>query len=208
MSHISELVPQPGERAATFGGTRAGKSAFSDMSMIHVSHERPDAMQVLVDSKPRYRAETERGPFRRGRRQAAYRYSSWAKGPVVPNSVVVDIWDDHPFRGLWQNPGEIAILQSGEFEDWKRILQLLNGFVKANIKGRERRIIVDECLDFTLETPGVLIRKTMSFIAPQEQVESGILGLTWALIEFTDSPLSFSTCSIGSLCSIWSVMPI
>jgi hypothetical protein len=146
--HISALTPDESERAVTIGGTRAGKSALTEWQMRHVSQSRPACMQALVDSKPRFRAETERGPFRKGRRSAAYRYEHWSKGPVVPNSVVVDIWDDHPFRGLWKRPGEIAILQGETYQEWRRILALLNAFVSAQIKGRERRMIVDEVLDF------------------------------------------------------------
>jgi hypothetical protein len=39
-------------------------------------------------------------------------------------------------------------MQSDEQEDWKRMLKLLDGFCKAKIKDRERRITVDEALDF------------------------------------------------------------
>src|SRR5713226_8330643 len=169
-AHIGSLIPQPGERAAIFGGTRAGKSAFMEWSLREIQKQRPNAMQVLVDTKPRFRAETERGRFRRGRKSAAYRYETWTKGPVVPNSVVVDINDDHPFRDIWSNPGEVAVLQSGEADDWKRMLQLLDGFVKAQIKDRERRIIVDECLDFTSGTRSESITRTTCFTVQQEQV--------------------------------------
>ena len=106
-------------------------------------------MQLLIDTKPRFRAETERMPLNpKARRSAAWRYTSWAKGPVVPNSVVVDMDSAHPFRGIWSKPGEIAILQGGDSNDWRRMLLLLTGFVRAQIKDRERRLIVDEVLDF------------------------------------------------------------
>ena len=131
------------------GKSRTGKSAFQEWGMRTVAEERPTAMQLLIDTKPRFRAETERMPFNpRARRSAAWRYKGWAKGPVVPNSVVVDMDSSHPFRGLWQRPGEIAILQSGDSHEWRRILLLLTGFVRAQLGDRERRLIVDEMLDF------------------------------------------------------------
>lgn len=182
--HIQELTPDEGERAATIGGTRSGKSSFQDWSLRHVQSARPDAMQILVDSKPRFRAETERGPLGRGRRNAAHRYTSWTKGPIVPNSVVVDIWDDNPFHGLFKRPGEIAILQSGETRDWKRMLELLQAFTKANVSGRERRVIVDECLDFTSATLGVSTRRTMFSIGSREPEVNEILGLIWEHIKY------------------------
>jgi len=106
-------------------------------------------MQILVDSKPRFRAQTERMPFNpKGRRNAAWRYAHWQKGPVVPGSVLVDIHSARPFKGLWTHPGEIAIMQSGDSTEWRRMLQLLMFFVKAQIGTRERHITVDEVLDF------------------------------------------------------------
>jgi hypothetical protein len=149
--HISNILPGPGERVGTFGGSRSGKSSLMDWEMRTIQDERPKCMQIIVDTKPRFRAEKMRGPFRdKQRRDADKLYKGWTKGPVVPNSVVVPLWDDHPFRGLWNkdNPSEIAIMQSGESADWKRMLALLNAFCAAQIGGRERRIIVDECLDF------------------------------------------------------------
>ena len=147
--HIAELTPQPGERSLVFGRSRTGKSAYQEWVARTVSDQRPNAMQILVDTKPRFRAETERMPVNpKGRRSAAWRYKGWAKGPVVPNSVAVDMDSAHPFRGLWTRPGEIAILQGGDSRDWHRMLFLLTGFVNAQIGSRERRIVVDEVLDF------------------------------------------------------------
>jgi hypothetical protein len=117
--------------------------------MREIQRSRPECMQILIDSKPRFRAETERMPFLpKARRDAAWRYEHWQKGPTVPNSVYVDIHADRPFKGLWEKPGEIAIMQSGDSDDWKRMLQLLMAFAKAQIKGRERHITADEVLDF------------------------------------------------------------
>lgn len=149
--HISELIPNPGERVLTAGRSRSGKSSLMDWEIREIQRSRPHCMQLLVDTKPRFRAEKIRGPVSyKARRDASGLYKSWAKGPVVPNSVVVPIWDDHPFRGLWNsnNPNEVAIMQSGDAADWKRMLQLLTAFTAAHIRDRERRIVVDETLDF------------------------------------------------------------
>jgi hypothetical protein len=149
--HISNLIPAPGERVATFGRSRAGKSSLMDWEIREIQRTRPTCMQLLVDTKPRFRAEKTRGPVGyKNRRDASKLYEHWAKGPVVPNSVVVPIWDEHPFRGLWNsnNPGEVAIMQSGDAGDWKRMLQLLTAFTNAHIRDRERRIVIDETLDF------------------------------------------------------------
>ena len=146
---MSDLVPAPGVTEMVYGTTRAGKSAYQEWIDRMIQQMRPNAMQIIADTKPRYRAETEPyGPGKRNRRKAAYRYKDWRKGPTIPNSVVIPIWDAHPFRGLWRKPGEIAIMQSGEERDWMRMLVLLNAFTRRQIKDRERRIHVDEVLDF------------------------------------------------------------
>jgi hypothetical protein len=124
-------------------------------------------MQILVDTKPRFRAEKIRGPVTyKNRRDASKLYQHWAKGPVVPNSVVVPLWDDHPFRGLWneENPNEVAILQSASEYEWPRMLQLLKSFCEAQIKDRERRMSVDEALDFyNRQTMGIAGHKNDVF---------------------------------------------
>ena len=149
--HISSLVPERGERVATFGGSRTGKSSFQDWEMRTIQDIRPTCAQLLLDSKPRYRAQTKVHPwFPKKRLDAKKLYESWAAGPTVPNSVHVNIWSDHPFRGLWQEerPGEIAILQGETRTEHIRMLALAMAFVKAQWKNRERRMIFDETLDF------------------------------------------------------------
>lgn len=164
-------------------------------------------MQALVDTKPRYRAETERGRHPTWRKPAAHRYQSWAKGPTIPNSVVVDLWSDHPFRGIWERPGEIAILQSGDANDWKRILALLDAFVKAEIKGRERRIIADECLDFTSVIRGELIPRMMCTTGRPVQGENVTSESTCVPTVSTECRRSYSTCYPESHCFISSRIP-
>lgn len=198
MPHIADLTPGPGERHGIFGGTRAGKSAFQDMSLRHIQATRPEAMQILVDTKPRFRAEYEKGLRPNWRKSAAHRYTDWSKGPIVPNSVVVDLRSDRPFAGTFNEPGEIVILQSGEGADWRRILELLDGFVKANVGGRERRIVVDECLDFTSAILGESTpRMTFSF-APLELEANGTSELILAHTKSRDCRNSLVRCSLAS----------
>lgn len=149
MTALRDIVAQPGETHIIYGTTRAGKSVHDDLEMREIQDSRPDCMQLLVDTKPRFRAETERMPYRaKGRVSASWRYKHWRKGPVLPGSVLVPIWDDHPFRGLWSRPGEIAVMQSGDALEWRRMLVLLMHFARAQIGDRERHVTADEVLDF------------------------------------------------------------
>jgi hypothetical protein len=207
MPHISELTPEPGERAATFGGTRAGKSAFQEWSLRTVQEERPSAMQILADTKPRFRAETIKGLRPTWRKDASKLYESWTAGPTIPNSVAIDLWSDQPFKGTFERPGEIVILQSGEQTDWKRMLQLLDGFVKANIKGRERRMIFDECLDFTSEILMVSIPVTMSSTVLPEPAANAKSALISAHTRYRDFRGLSARCSHESPYFIYVTMP-
>lgn len=154
MVTIDDLVSQEGERHLVYGGTRTGKSSQMDWDMRCVQDSRPKAMQLVADTKPRFRAETiVYGPNGKWRKNAAKEgiYDSWDRGPVVPNSVLVDMRREHPFRGLWNfddRPGEIAIMQGDDPVEWRVMLNLMHAFVKREIKGRERRLVVDEGLDF------------------------------------------------------------
>jgi len=146
---LAQLIPGEGERSIIAGGTRSGKSAFLEWSLRTVAEERPSGMNILVDTKPRYRAETMPSPVSpRHRVSAAKLYKNWTAGPMVPNSVRMNIWSDKPFAGLFNNPGEIVIMQGESQADWRRMLKILDHFVKVHKKDRERNAWVDEALDF------------------------------------------------------------
>jgi hypothetical protein len=113
-------------------------------------------MQLVADTKPRFRAETVAyGPNNKYRKNAAKTgmYDHWAAGPVLPGSCALDWHSQHPFRGMWDSDnedraGEICLMQSDEPAYWRRMNDLMNHFVARKMKDRERRIVVDEALDF------------------------------------------------------------
>lgn len=147
--NLEQLVPDEGERTVTVGGSRAGKSAHLEWTMRTVADLRPSSMNILVDTKPRYRAETMPHPLSPRHRVSAEKlYKNWRAGPTVPNSVRMNIWSEKPFAGLFNDPGEIVIMQGDTLADWKRMLVILDHFVKVHMKDRERNMWVDEALDF------------------------------------------------------------
>jgi hypothetical protein len=123
-------------------------------------------MILVADTKPRFRAQNLINP-----RHSKYRldtahqktYASWTAGPVLPNSVRVELTSAHPFRGLWDqenHPGEVAIMQSDEPQMWRVMNELMHEFVSKQFAGRERLIVVDEGLDFyQRNTLGIDARK-------------------------------------------------
>jgi hypothetical protein len=147
---LDDLVQGPGERHLVFGSSRCGKSSLEDWSMRHIQQQRPECMQLVLDTKPRFRAETiAYGPGGKWRKDAKSLYEGWTKGPLLPNSVAVNLHSAHQFRGLWEDnrPGEIAVMQSDEMTDWKLMLDLTRWFIRKKTT-RERLIVVDEGMDF------------------------------------------------------------
>lgn len=152
MVAFQDLIQGPGERHIIYGGTRTGKSSLMDWSMREIQSQRPSCMTLVADTKPRFRAERQcMGPGNRWRKDAKPLYEHWASGPILPNSVVVDLNSSHPFRGLWNDddyPAEIAIMQSDDPGHWRKMNDLMHAFVQKRIKDRERLVVVDEALDF------------------------------------------------------------
>lgn len=178
MTEFSDIVAGPGERNLVYGTTRSGKSCHIDWEAREIQASRPDAMQILLDTKPRFRAETERGINPKQRKNAAWRYRTWTSGPIIPGSVLVNLYDPHPFRGLWTRPGEIAIMQSGEETDWNQMLKILTAFTKAHLGDRERHIVVDEVLDFYGRTTWSINQKQDAFYRASRAGGERLIGLT------------------------------
>jgi len=106
-------------------------------------------MIIIADTKPRFRAEfMTAGPGNRWRRKADELYTSWEKGPLLPNSVVAPLDEEEAFKSMFKRPGEIVILQSGDERDWRTMLRIIRKFIQMNPNRRERLIVVDEILDF------------------------------------------------------------
>jgi hypothetical protein len=151
---LPDYVQEPGERHIVYGGTRTGKSSKMDWDIRAIQSWRPSCMILVADTKPRFRAENLLNPrLSTARLNAAKEgtYDSWTAGPVLPNSVRVELSSPHPFRGLWdmkKHPAEVAIMQSDALADWKTMNALMHEFVSKQVTGRERLLVVDEALDF------------------------------------------------------------
>jgi hypothetical protein len=166
MTELSDLVQGPGERHIVYGGTRTGKSSMMDWSIRSIQKWRPEAMILIADTKPRFRAQNIVNPRSYNLRKDAVKekiYASWTAGPTLPNSVRVELDSPHPFRGLWNlkdHPGEVAIMQGDVPSDWRTMNELMHAFVARQESGREKLIVVDEGLDFyQRNTLGIDARK-------------------------------------------------
>jgi energy-coupling factor transporter ATP-binding protein EcfA2 len=151
MATLAELAPQKGKRALIIGGTRSGKSTLMDHFMRHAVETRPNCQILLLDTKPRFRAEVERcGPQNRIVRDAKKHYVDWEPGPTIPGSYRVDIHSTEPLQRYWRNddPCRVAIAQTEEDSERPRLLEIANNWYKLRAKSADRILAVDELLDF------------------------------------------------------------
>jgi hypothetical protein len=97
--------------------------------------------RLILDSKPRYRAEqTAHGiPARR-------RYRGWGHGQVVPGSVVVD--DPRDLDLAWRTGARTVIVQCESASELGRLVATAQRFLASSRTSRPQLIQVDETLDF------------------------------------------------------------
>lgn len=125
------------------GGVDTGKSTLMDyLGNEFVRRYRPSgARRLILDSKPRYRAEhSVRGI------SAKRRYSNWSHGNAIPGSIVVD---DPADLGLaWDNGAETVIVQGESSKDIPRLVDAAGEFLRSSRANRPQLLQVDETLDF------------------------------------------------------------
>lgn len=148
MTYIADIAPRRAERVVVTGGTRSGKSCLTDWFMRYLVGGYPNMDIMLLDTKPRFRAEkTTMG------RDAKRFYASWRKGPLVPSSVRIDLESSYPMRRAFSDDRRIAIVQSprpsgSTVEERERILDIAYDWWTNGAKGRPRFIIADEGMHF------------------------------------------------------------
>lgn len=137
---LERISLRKSERGLLIGSTGSGKSTLADLLGLDWDRRYPNARRLIVDSKPRYRAQWTTAGV-----EAARRYRSWEHGQPVPGSVVVDRPEDLAL--VWKLGYRVAIAQ-GESRDVPRLVATMREFYRQANAGRPQLIMVDECLDF------------------------------------------------------------
>lgn len=137
-------VPGKGaERGLVVGGVGSGKSVLSEMlgRDFIVRYQAKKARRLIVDSKPRFRAErTARGW------KARRRYSKWDHGQAVPGSMLVESPEDLDL--CWQAGCSTAIVQGESQADMPRMLKVIDSFYRQARANRPQLCQVDELMDW------------------------------------------------------------
>lgn len=135
------------ERGLVIGGTGSGKSTLADQLGLDWDrrYRHRGGRRLIVDSKPRYRAE-----WQATGRDAARRYRSWGHGNPVPGSVVVDRPEDLDL--VWKLGYRVAIVQRADDEPETvaiaRMIATVRRFLAQSKSTRPQLCQVDETLDF------------------------------------------------------------
>lgn len=131
------------ERGFIVGGSDSGKSTLADLlgAMFVQRYAARGGRRLILDSKPRYRAQWDA----KGR-PARRRYRKWDHGEAIPNSVVVDSPDD--LRLAWETGARTVIVQTDRRVEIPRLVATASRFLDDSRAGRPQLLQVDETLDF------------------------------------------------------------
>jgi len=149
--HIDEITPAKGQRVLIIGSSRSGKSVLADHIHFNIVKTRPLSEHLMLDTKPRYRAELIRyGPGGRFVKDADPMYRDWEKGPTMPGSYHHPInQDDMSMYWKPKDPCRTVILQTDRDMERARLLELADQqWFEKRKKGADRVLRCNELLDF------------------------------------------------------------
>jgi hypothetical protein len=122
-----------------------------DMLIRHAVMTRPKVRPLVLDTKPRFRAEIERsGPGGKIVRDAKRHYEDWEQGPTIPGSYKLDIHAEKPLKGYWKedDPCRVVIAQTDDETERHKLLEIANTWFMSRNPNADRLFVVDELLDF------------------------------------------------------------
>lgn len=141
---LSQISLRKGERggAICLGGSEAGKSYLADLLGLDWvgRYQSSGGRRLILDTKPRYRAEWEITGL-----PAKRRYRSWDHGQPVRGSVLLENPRDLE-RAFRISPTVIVQTESGQ--DLGRQIAAAELFLRSSRSARPQLLQVDEVLDF------------------------------------------------------------
>lgn len=140
---LADISLRDRERGFVVGGVDAGKSTLADLlgaEFVHRYRAR-HARRLILDSKPRYRAEWTASGV-----SAKSRYRRWSHGKAIPGSVVVD--SPAELASAWKMGATTAIAQCESASELPRLVATARAFLVDSRASRPQLCQVDETLDF------------------------------------------------------------
>jgi hypothetical protein len=127
-----------------FGMTESGKSTVKEQLVAEWRANKPNPRVLMLDSKPRFRAEWEMNGLRADRR-----YKDWKRGTAVPGSVRLPFLDPKSdLEQVWRLGFNCAIAQTGDVAMRAWLRAYAHEFYE-NSKDKYSQIVdADETSDF------------------------------------------------------------
>jgi hypothetical protein len=132
------------DRGIAVGGTGSGKSFLCEHLIEHAIFRYPKLQVLILDSKPRFRAEHETSGVGANRR-----YSKWDHGTPIPGSYALNLrGSDAGLADALRLGAGIIIAQTTEESEFSRLLDAAQSFYRTARSSQPRLIYVDEVMDF------------------------------------------------------------
>lgn len=137
------------DRLLILGATGTGKSTLAEAIMAFALRGYRDLRVLILDSKPRFRAEYETTGL-----SAAWRYRRQAHGSAaIPGSIALNIKDPAgDLANAWKFEGRVAIAQApdgaDDLETLYKLLDTASRFFDQARADRPQLLYVDEVMDF------------------------------------------------------------
>lgn len=140
---LGRLSLRERERGFLAGGTQVGKSTLADELREDFlrRYARRGARCLILDSKPRYRAQWQPNGI-----SAKRLYKRWDHGPEVPDSVVTRTPDE--MRNAYKLGHRTCIAQANSSAEIPYLVAMAQAFIEDSRRGRPQLLQVDETGDF------------------------------------------------------------
>lgn len=137
---FDQLSMRERERALLLGGTGSGKTTLLQLLLSDFYARYPTSRIMILDSKPRFRAE-----FLPTGISARRRYRHWGPGEAIPSSIVVGSPDE--LGNAWTQT-RIVIAQCERQVDRWQLVACAERFFNDARHSRPQLLCVDETADF------------------------------------------------------------
>jgi hypothetical protein len=136
-----EISLRERERAFLLGGTGSGKTTMEEMLVADFYNRYPSSRILILDSKPRFRAEW----FVNGL-SAKRVFRHWKPGSTIPDSVLVR--EASQLEDAWRLGARIVVAQCERQSERYRLVEAAEHFYNKARHTRPQLLCVDETADF------------------------------------------------------------
>jgi hypothetical protein len=138
---FSEISLRERERAFLLGGTGSGKTTLEEMLISDFYNRYPSSRILILDSKPRFRAE-----FFTNGMSARRVFKHWKPSPTIPGSVLIR--QASQLDDAWRLGARIVVVQCERQSERHLLVATAEKFFNEARHSRPQLMCVDETADF------------------------------------------------------------